>query len=493
MAPARHSPRAPTSRHLADKILQSKSALEGERKQVTVLFADVKGSMELAEQLDPEEWHAIMQRFFAILAEGVQRFEGFVNQYTGDGIMALFGAPIAHEDHAQRACYAALHLRDELARYADEVKREHGARLLGAHGPQLGRGGRRQDRRRSAHGLHGAGPHRRPGAAHGGARRAGHLLPDAAHGRAGRAATSRSTISATFRVKGVARAGARPPARAASGAARTRFDVSRAPRPLALRRPRRRDARRSRRRSSRRRAGNGQVVGVVAEAGTGKSRLCFEFARALPRRAACASTRAAPSRTARTSRYLPILEVFRAYYGITEQDDDRTAREKIAGRLLLLDEGFREALPVLFDFLGVPDPERPVPRMDPEARSASSSACCASSSRARAQAQPAVTLIEDLHWIDAASEAFLEHMVDARRPARRSLLLVNFRPEYRADVDAEVVLPAAPAGAARPARRSASCSPTCSAATRASRGLADGDPRAHRRQPVLHRGGGADR
>jgi class 3 adenylate cyclase len=87
---------------------------------VTVLFADVKGSMDLAEQIDPEEWHKIMDRFFAILSEGVHRFEGTINQYTGDGIMALFGAPVAHEDHAQRACYAALHLRDALRRYGDE-------------------------------------------------------------------------------------------------------------------------------------------------------------------------------------------------------------------------------------------------------------------------------------------------------------------------------------------------------------------------------------
>jgi class 3 adenylate cyclase len=97
-------PRSYTPKHLAEKILQSKSALEGERKQVTVLFADVKGSMELAEHLDPEEWHRILERFFEILTEGVHRFEGTVNQYTGDGIMALFGAPISHEDHAQRAC-----------------------------------------------------------------------------------------------------------------------------------------------------------------------------------------------------------------------------------------------------------------------------------------------------------------------------------------------------------------------------------------------------
>src|SRR5262249_1789528 len=109
-------------RHLAEKIRQSRSALEGERKQVTVLFADVKGSMELAGQLDPEEWSRIMNRFFQILAEGVERFEGFVDKFTGDGIMALFGAPIAHEDHAQRACYAALQLRDAVREYANEVR-----------------------------------------------------------------------------------------------------------------------------------------------------------------------------------------------------------------------------------------------------------------------------------------------------------------------------------------------------------------------------------
>jgi class 3 adenylate cyclase len=93
---------------------------------VTVLFADVKGSMELSEQLDPEAWHGILDRFFQILSDGVHRFEGTVNQYTGDGIMALFGAPVAHEDHAQRACCAALHLREALRRHADRVRAEHG-------------------------------------------------------------------------------------------------------------------------------------------------------------------------------------------------------------------------------------------------------------------------------------------------------------------------------------------------------------------------------
>jgi class 3 adenylate cyclase len=109
VAPA-PEPRSYTPKHLAEKILTSRGALEGERKQVTVLFVDVKGSMDLAEKVDPEEWHKIMDRFFAILSEGIHRFEGAINQCTGDGIMPLFGAPIAHEDHAQRACNAALYL-----------------------------------------------------------------------------------------------------------------------------------------------------------------------------------------------------------------------------------------------------------------------------------------------------------------------------------------------------------------------------------------------
>src|SRR5262245_15020037 len=120
------APRAYTPEHLAEKILSSRSALQGERKQVTVLFADVKGSMELAEQVETETWYEILDRFFAILADGIHAVEGVITQYMGDGIMALFGAPIAHEDHAQRACHAALRLRPQLRQYADALRVTHG-------------------------------------------------------------------------------------------------------------------------------------------------------------------------------------------------------------------------------------------------------------------------------------------------------------------------------------------------------------------------------
>src|SRR5207248_3970491 len=123
--PAAPDPRAYTPAHLADRIAASAGAIEGERKQVTVLFADVQGSMDLSETVDSETWRGVMDRFYALICDGVHRFEGTVNKFTGDGAMALFGAPIAHEDHARRACYAALHLRDELAAFARDVLRGH--------------------------------------------------------------------------------------------------------------------------------------------------------------------------------------------------------------------------------------------------------------------------------------------------------------------------------------------------------------------------------
>ena len=122
--------RVSTPDHLAEKVRAGSAVMEGERKQVTVLFADVMGSMELAEQRDPEEWRQIMDRFFALLSDGIHLFEGTVDKFTGDGIMALFGAPIAHEDHAQRACFAALHLNDGLAEFAAELRRTKGLNFL---------------------------------------------------------------------------------------------------------------------------------------------------------------------------------------------------------------------------------------------------------------------------------------------------------------------------------------------------------------------------
>ena len=165
-------PLSPTRpKHLAEKILTSKAALEGERKQVTVLFADLKGSMELLADRDPEEARKLLDPVLERMMEAVHRYEGTVNQVMGDGIMALFGAPLAHEDHAVRACYAALRMQERVKRYAEEVRRSHGGRGPDPRRAELRRGGRARHRQRPAHGLHGRRPDDASGRADGAARR----------------------------------------------------------------------------------------------------------------------------------------------------------------------------------------------------------------------------------------------------------------------------------------------------------------------------------
>jgi adenylate cyclase len=177
--------------------------------------------------------------------------------------------------------------------------------------------------------------------------------------------------------------------------------------------------------------GNPQIIGIVGEPGVGKSRLCFEFLQHCRARGimtyettGVAHGKAIP--------LLPILKLFRAFFGITEQDSDVTARERIAGRLLLLGEQFRDVLPVMFDFMGVPDPENPAPNMDPEARQRQIVSVIKGVTQARAGLETSVALLEDLHWFDSASEAYVDPLLDAP-PGSRSLVIVNFRPEYHAD------------------------------------------------------------
>jgi len=429
--PPGRDPRDYTPSHLADRILKSRSALEGERKQVTVLFADVKGSMELAGQLGDEDWHRILDRFFQLLSEGVHRFEGTVNQYTGDGIMALFGAPIAHEDHAQRACYAALHIREGVARYATELKREHGLTFsmrMGMHSGDVVVGRIGDDLRMD---------YTAQGQTVGLAQRMEALAsPDTCYMTGTTATLTAGYFEledlGEFRVKGV---DAPVPVHrlVRAGTATSRFDISRA-RGLTRFVGRDSDMATLERALEQAKAGHGQVVGIVAEAGTGKSRLSFEFVERC-RAAGMTVNQGTGLAHGKNLPYLPMLQVFRGYYGIGERDDDRTIREKIAGRMLLLDEGFREVLPVLFEFFGAPDPDQPMPRMDPDAKQRALFSVLrriVQGADPRVGAANFATLIEDLHWLDPGSEAFLEQWVEAIAGSS-SFLLVNFRPEYHAD------------------------------------------------------------
>src|SRR5262245_11494793 len=268
---AERSPATYTPKHLAEKILGSRSALQGERKQVTVLFADVKGSMELAEQVDPEEWHRIIDRFFQLLADGVHRFEGTVNQYTGDGIMALFGAPIAHEDHAQRGCYAALRLQEELRRYAEDLKRTKGlgfAVRMGINSGEVVVGTIGDDLRME---------YTAQGHTIGLAARMEQL---AGADRVYLTEHVAALVSGYFRLRDLGPftvKGVRDPLRVYEleglGSLRTKLDVSRL-RGFSRFVGREAEMAALEAALTRAAAGDGQVVGVVGEAGVGKSRLC---------------------------------------------------------------------------------------------------------------------------------------------------------------------------------------------------------------------------
>jgi adenylate cyclase len=398
---------------------------DGERKQVTVLFADVSGSMDLAEGQDPEEWRKIMQRFFAILAEAVERFEGTVDKFTGDGIMAVFGAPVAHEDHARRACYAALRMLDDVAEYAAELRRGSGLNFstrIGINSGEVVAG---------AIGAGSEGSYTAIGHTVGLAQRMEALAePGTAYLTEATATLASGFLDlkelGEFEIKGASR-----PIEvfelAGVGPARSRLDLSRE-RGFSRFVGRENEMAELERALAQADAGEGAVVGIAAEAGVGKSRLSHEFAERCRARGLEVFEAQAQSH-GRSIPLMPVLQMLRAYFGIGEREPDRLTREKIAGRVLLLDPEFADDLPLLFDFLGVPDPERPVAQMQPEVRQRALSRIVCHLINAPRRKHTVVLVIEDLHWIDESSEAMLTEMI-ASLQGTNTLAVVNFRPEY---------------------------------------------------------------
>jgi class 3 adenylate cyclase/tetratricopeptide (TPR) repeat protein len=388
----------------------------------------VKSSLELSASLDPEEWHRILERFFQILAEGVHRFEGTINQYTGDGVMALFGAPIAHEDHAQRACYAALALRDALRGWCDELRVSRGLALsvrMGINSGEVVVGKIGDDLRMDYTAQ-------------------GHTV-----GLAQRMETlaEARTICLSDRTARLVRGwftlrdlgvptlkGVSEPVRVYElegvGEARTRLDTSRA-RGFSRFVGRDPELRTLAAALERARAGHGGVIGIVADAGTGKSRLCHEFMEH-SRAEGVLVRHAWGVAHGKAIAFLPVLDLLRQVFGIGPRDTEREARQKIAGALVLADESLRDEIPLLLDFLGVPDPQRPAPSIRAEVRQRRLLDVVRRFALARGQQDSAVVVFEDLHWIDPASEAFVAALAGASE-GTRLLLVVNFRPEFRAD------------------------------------------------------------
>jgi class 3 adenylate cyclase/tetratricopeptide (TPR) repeat protein len=398
---------------------------DAERKQVTVLFADVSGSMDLAEQQDPEEWRKIMQRFFSILADSVSKFEGTVDKFTGDGIMAVFGAPIAHEDHARRACYAALRMLDDVSDYAAELRRRLGLNFstrIGINSGEVVAGaiGQGSDSEYTAIG-HTVGLAQRMEAL---------AEPGKAYVTEHTAELASGFLDledlGEFEIKGASR-----PVRvfelAGVGKARSRLDLSRE-RGFTSFVGRETEMTALRQALAEAEAGRGGAVGLVADPGVGKSRICHEFAQSC--RADGLEVFEAQAQAHGTSiPFMPVLQMLRAFFGIGERESEQIAREKIAGRALLLDPGFAEDLPLLFDFLGVPDPDRPVGQMSPEGRQRALGDVVCRLVNAPTRRKTLVLVVEDLHWIDEGSNAMLADLI-AAIAGTNTLAVLNFRPEY---------------------------------------------------------------
>jgi class 3 adenylate cyclase len=403
-----------------------RTAPEGERKQLTVLFADVQGSMELQENLDAEAWAGIIDRFAQILAEGVRRFGGTVDKFTGDGIMALFGAPVAHEDHARRACHAAWYLTGAITGYARELRRSEGIDLHVRLGLNSGEvvvvGGVGDDVRLDPTALgHTVGLAQRmeamadPGKTYL-TEHTGRLVEGWFH-LADLGPQSVKGAREPLRVFVLEGPAARPSALRGGRALGTSPLVGR-DRELAVLE----DA------LAAATEGRAQVVGVVGEAGVGKSRLCEEFARSATSRGITVRRTAGVSH-GQAIPLLPILALLRDYFSVTEADDPEQARGKIARRLVGLDPDLAEHLPLLLDFLEVPDPAAPVPKLAPEVRMRRLFEALHAVTERRSEREVLVLLAEDLHWFDPQSEAFLERLVESF-PGSRTLVLVNFRPEF---------------------------------------------------------------
>jgi class 3 adenylate cyclase/tetratricopeptide (TPR) repeat protein len=419
------SPAAYTPKHLAEKILTSRTALEGERKQVTVLFADLKGSMELLAERDPEEARKILDPVIELMMEAVHHYEGTVNQVMGDGIMALFGAPLAHEDHAARACYAALRMQETLRRYAEEARRAHGVNVRIRVGLNSG------DVVVRAVGSDLHMDYTAVGQTTHLAARMEQLADP------GSILITPKTLALAEGLVEVKSLGPVPVKGLAdpveifelteAGQARTRLQAASL---RGLTRFVGRDAEDEylRRVLGQARAGRGQVVAVVGEAGVGKSRLTYEFTRS-NRLQDWLILEAASVSFGKAMSWLPVIDLLKGYFKIGARDDHLEMRGKVLGRVLSLDRALEPAVPPLLSLLDVPVEDPAWQMLDPPQRRQRTLDAVKRLLLRESQAQPLLVVFEDLHWIDGETQALLDSLVESLGSARL-VVLVNYRPEY---------------------------------------------------------------
>jgi len=400
-------------------------ALEGERKTVTALFADIKGSMDLMEDLDPEEAGAIVDPAIRLMIDAAHRYDGYVVQSTGDGIFALFGAPVAHEDHPQRALYSALRMQDEVKRYAERLRAEQGVNLQVRVGVNTGEVVVRSI-------TTGAGQTEYTPIGHS-TSLASRLQALANPGSVAISETVRKLVEGYFLLKplGPARIkGVSEPVNvyevAGLGPLRTRLQRA-AGRGLTKFVGREREMEALKLAAELAKSGRGQIVAAMAEPGVRKSRLYFEFKATSQSGWMVLETFSISH--GKASAYLPVLDLLHGYFKIAAGDDERTRREKVAGRIAILDRSLEDALPYLFSLLGIVNGNDPLAQMDGQLKKRRTLEATKRILLSESLNQPLMVIFEDLHWIDEATQEFLNLLADSLGTAKL-LLLVNYRPEY---------------------------------------------------------------
>jgi len=418
-------PRSYTPEFLAEKIINYRGVVEGERKRVTVLFADAVGYTAISEKLDPEEVHKLMDRCFKLLMDQIHEYEGTITQFSGDGVMALFGAPIAHEDHARRACHAALAIQQAMKLFANEARAEWGIDFTMRVGLNTGVvivASIGDDLRMEYTAL---------GDTINLASRMESMAPP------GSILLSENTQAAvkdffTFRDLGkLAVKGKKQPVEAfeliGTGAVNTRLAASVA-HGLTMFVGREREVGGLIRALDKVESGVGQVIGMVGEAGVGKSRLILEFRQRLTSRS-CFYLEGHCLHFGSIMAYLPILDMLKSYFSITEQMKEAAIKGRVQERVQELGGHLSHMHSPLHELLSLSIEDETYLRLDPRQRREKTFEALRDLFIRLSQEAPVVLVVEDLHWVDKTSEDFLTYFIGWLTNSR-ILLILLYRPDY---------------------------------------------------------------
>ena len=419
-------PQSYTPKFLVDKILTSKSSMEGERKLVTVLFADVANYTAISEKLDPEEVHHIMDGCFKILMDEIHKFEGTINQFTGDGVMALFGAPISHEDHAQRACRAALAIQKTMDEYGEKISGDCGVEFklrIGLNSGPVIVGAIGDDLRMDYTAVGDT------------TNLAMRMESTASPGTIQISENSYQLVKAYFEIEDlgpITVKGKEAPQNifrlAKSSDVQTRFEAS-VSKGLVKFVGRSNSMAVIKDAWDKARSGSGQVLGVVGEAGVGKSRLLLEFRHSIANEnfnyfeGQCLHYGVSMA-------YLPFLDILRSYFDITEGQREYIIKKNIKEKLKEVDEeSLSGSIPAFQDLLSLKIEDEGWHKLEPQQRRERTFESARNLFMHLSKERPLILAVEDLHWMDKTSEEFLSYFIDsmAQSPI---LLILLYRPEY---------------------------------------------------------------